>query len=83
MAAQDQRRADESALDEEEHFHFQRVVGSFTCYERAANADAERTRRAAARLHPRLAALLPDQCLSRRVRGPRRRRHRRLQDARS
>jgi len=49
---------DDERLDEEEHFHFQRVVGSFFCYERAARADSERTRRAAARLPPRLARLL-------------------------
>ena len=39
--------AEEAALEAEEHFHFERVVGSFTGYEAAVAADARRTERAA------------------------------------
>ena len=37
--------AEEAALEAEEHFHFERVVGSFTGYEAAVAADARRTER--------------------------------------
>jgi carnosine N-methyltransferase len=59
----------EAELEAEEHFHFERVVGSFTGYERAVAADARRTERAAARLAPELARLLPPGCLARRAAG--------------
>ena len=62
--------AEEAALEAEEHFHFERVVGSFTGYEAAVAADARRTERAAARLAPELRALLPPDCLARRAAGP-------------
>ena len=61
--------AEEAALEAEEHFHFERVVGSFTGYEAAVAADARRTERAAARLAPELRALLPPDCLARRAAG--------------
>ncbi|KAH8063468.1 carnosine N-methyltransferase [Aureococcus anophagefferens] len=60
-------REEEDALNDEEQFHFQRVVGSFRGYERVACADAERTRRASERLHPKLERLLPPRSLERRV----------------
>ncbi|KAH8052911.1 carnosine N-methyltransferase [Aureococcus anophagefferens] len=60
-------REEEDALNDEEQFHFQRVVGSFRGYERVAGADAERTRRASERLHPKLERLLPPRSLERRV----------------
>ena len=62
-------REEEDALNDEEQFHFQRVVGSFRGYERVACADAERTRRASERLHPKLERLLPPRSLERRVAG--------------
>eukprot|EP00629_Pelagomonadales_sp_RCC1024_P011829 CAMPEP_0119275636 /NCGR_PEP_ID=MMETSP1329-20130426/14095_1 /TAXON_ID=114041 /ORGANISM="Genus nov. species nov., Strain RCC1024" /LENGTH=398 /DNA_ID=CAMNT_0007276031 /DNA_START=76 /DNA_END=1272 /DNA_ORIENTATION=+ len=57
-----------SALDEE-HFHFQRVIGSFNSYEHMALVEAERTQRASLRLSSEYGALLPRTCLEQRVVG--------------
>lgn len=58
-----------SALDDEEHFHFLRVVGSFNGYEHTAVIEADRTQRASLRLSPEYGALLPRECLEQRVAG--------------
>lgn len=58
-----------NALDQEEHFHFQRVIGSFTGYESMTIADVDRTHRASLRLTPQYLALLPRKCLEMRVAG--------------
>ncbi|KAJ8606390.1 hypothetical protein CTAYLR_009327 [Chrysophaeum taylorii] len=55
------------AEEEEERLHFERVVGSFLCYEEETLAEVERTRRAAARLDAQQVSLLPEGAMARKV----------------